>query len=116
MKPPLQALLIAPGDGMIADIITGSQNGSLREGHRDYKVGQPIILCCHLANFAVMADVTEVKHTFIKDLTDDDVRPAGFHFYEEVFHRLRKFYPNLNLDSPITVIRWANVRGAIAGG
>ena len=116
MKPPLQALLIAPGDGMIADIITGSQNGSLREGHRDYKVGQPIILCCHLANFAVMADVTEVKHTVIKDLTTYDIYPAGFDCLEEILPRLRQFYPKLTANSPITVIRWVNVRGAIAGG
>jgi len=24
---------------------------------------------------------------------------------------MKKFYPNMNLDSPVTVIRWENVRG-----
>ena len=105
MKDVLQALLIA-GETMRDDVFDGIKCISIREGHRKYIVGKPIILCCHRLNWATMREVTEVMHVTLKDVSSDDYQADGFSTQGEMLDGLRKFYPNVDLDSPVTVIKW----------
>ena len=112
MKQPLQALLIAPDEGMRAAIINGRKVATVRNGLREYEIG-PVMLCCHLVPWAVMADVIEVTHTVLANLTQEQVEADGYDSAELLLASLRKFYPDVQLDSPITFVRWTNVRGAL---
>lgn len=113
LKPPLYALLIAPDVFMRQAIVTGQKDGTIREGHRDYKPGTTLMLCCHLEPWAVMADVTQVRHATLRELADGELNSSGFSTRDEALAGLRTFYPNMTLDSPVTVIRWANARGLL---
>ena len=110
LKWPLQALLIAPDQKMRTAILEKIKKITIREGHRDYHPG-PVMLCCHLVSWAVMADIVEVKHCTLIDVTIEEYRADGFENKAELASGMKKFYPNMNLDSPVTVIRWENVRG-----
>lgn len=110
MKPALQALLIAPDHEMRKSILWGSQSLSIREGHRDYHCG-PVMLCCHIVPWAVMADITSVRHCQLGQVTKEEYKDAGFHSQKDLLLGLQKFYPHLTMDSPVTVVRWEKLRG-----
>lgn len=111
-KPALQAILIAPNDGDRAAIINGRKTATVREGSRNYHIG-PVMLCCHLVPWAVMADIWEVVECPLFALSQRMVEADGFDSLEHLLADLRKYYPELQLDSPVTFVRWENVRGAL---
>ena len=105
MKPPLQALLIA-GEEMRDDVFAGRKKITIREGHRDYQVDKPLILCCDKLNWATMKTVTGVRHTTLRDVTWPEMSADGFGNYAHMERSLRQFYPQIGPDSPVTVISW----------
>lgn len=108
----LQALLISPETAMREAIVTGRKTITIREGHRDYQCG-PVMLCCHLVPWVVQADITSVHRTTAAHVQGKDIRDDGFTNLDDMLEKLRRFYPKISEDSPVTVIRWENVRGAL---
>ncbi len=113
MKGPLVALLVADDPKMREKIANGEKTLTIREGFRDYRPGQTVMLCCHLEPWAVMADITEVRHCQVKELTEEEARADGQENLKELFKALRNYYPRLTGDSFVTIIRWTNVRGKL---
>ena len=112
MKQAMQALLIAPDAAMRRDIVDGEKCITIREGHRDYRLG-PVMLCCHLEPWAVMADIISVRHTTFGGLRMDEIHDDGCAKQQDLFDLLLRFYPELKPHSDVTVIRWEKVRGAL---
>ncbi len=112
MKQPLTALLIAPDEGMRHRIETGTKTITIREGHRDYR-GGPVMLSCHLVPWAVQADITDVRHCTLREVTREEWEDDGFVSQEDLLAQMRRYYKNLTLDSDVTVIRWTAARGAL---
>ena len=106
MKLPLYALLVAPETKMREDILSGRKSISIREGHRDYQPGTSVMLCCHIEPWAVMADVTSVRHCSARDVTSKEIADDGFLSFEDFLTRMRRFYPKFSADTLITIIRW----------
>ncbi len=71
------------------------------------------MICCHLEPWCVQADVVSVRHCNLVEVTPEEFRADGYHSKEEMAVSLRSFYPNLDWYSPVTVIRWENVRGKL---
>lgn len=113
MKAPLQALLIAPDQGMREAILDGRKIVTIREGHRDYKVGSPVMLCCQIEPWCVMADVVYVRHCLVRNLSKMELAADGFSSKRQMISEMLRFYPIMSLESKITFIRWANVRGKL---
>ena len=112
MKQPLTALLIAPDDGMRHRIETGTKTITIREGHRDYRPGL-VMLCCHLVAWAVQADINDVRHCTLREVTEEEWEDDGFVSQEDLLTQMRRFYKDLTLDSDVTVIRWTKARGEL---
>src|SRR3989344_3829301 len=110
MKQPLYALLIAPDHRMRTSIVYGDKTITIREGHRDYRPG-PVMICCHLVPWAVMADITNVRHCTLREVTQEEYESDGFHSKNHLLSGMRGFYPNMTLDSPVTIIRWEKALG-----
>ncbi len=113
IKPALQALLIAPDHAMRTHILYGGKTITIREGHRDYKPG-PVMICCHIVPWAVLAEITNVRHCTLREVAEEEYQADDFLTQEDLLEGLQKFYPNMILDSPVTVIRWKNVKGFLA--
>ena len=111
IRPPLYALLVAPDEKTRNAIIYGQISATIRTDHRDYEEGQSVMLCCHLDPWVVFAIITNVRHCTLNEISKDEVLECGFNTREEVIQGLRKYYPDLNQDSPITFIKWNNVQG-----
>lgn len=113
MKSVLQALLIAPDQDMRSKVLTNQKSISIREGHRDYKIG-PIMLCCHLVPWSVMAQVISVTHCTLQDVTEQACIDDGFASQVDLLAGLKRHYPSMTLNSPVTIIRWNNIQGFFA--
>lgn len=106
MKRPLVALLLAPDSRMWADVMLGDKQITIREGHRDYQAGEPLMLCCHILDRAVRTEVMAVRHCTLGDVSRAEYLADGFSTWPELLTGLRRFYPNMDENSPVTVIRW----------
>ena len=60
-----------------------------------------------------MADIVLVRHRRLRDLREDELVLAGFESAQEAEGRLAEFYRDFTLDSEVTFIQWANVRGRL---
>jgi hypothetical protein len=71
------------------------------------------MLCCHIEPWAVLADVTSVRHCLAKDVTNEEIADEGFLSFDDFLTQMRRFYPKFSVDTLITIIRWGNLRGAL---
>lgn len=110
MRQALQAIKIAPDPKVRLDIMLGKKKVTIREGHRDYHVG-PVVLCCHIFPWAVMATIMEVRHTTLSEVTNLELWADGYGDHKEMLRDLKKFYPGLTMKSPVTVISWDKLEG-----
>lgn len=110
LKNPLYGLLIADDDQMRLNLLLGHKKISIREGHRDYHPGQ-MLIGDQETSFVVMVDLVNVKHTTLGEVTEEEWLADGFTSQEDMLEGMKIFYPNINLDSPVTVLFWENVRG-----
>jgi len=116
LSPPLQAIKIAPdkpGQNQREMILSGEKTLTVRAGSRDHWKG-PVMLGCEIEPWAVMAEIIEIRHCLLHDVTDEEVKADGVNGeLTGLWADLRKYYPEMTLLSPVTVIRWANVRGKL---
>ncbi len=112
MEQPLYAILIAQDPEMRENILSGKKQITIREGHRGYKTG-PAIVCSYLEPWAVMVDITDVRYCTLGDVMEEEYKADGFNSQEELLSGLRKFYPQIEYTSPVTVVKWANARGKL---
>lgn len=110
LKPPLQALLISPDKKARIDILFEKQTATIRENWRDYKPG-PVMLCCHVHPWAVLADIVAVKHCLLRQVIQSEYQAAGFRTRKKLLNDLRKYYPSITWDSKVTVITWKDPEG-----
>lgn len=113
VRPPLYALLISPDREPRKAILEERKLITIREGWRDYRVGRPVMICCQIEPWCVTADIVEVRHCTLREVTPEELEADGFLDHDDMLEGMRRFYPNLDWNSPVTVIRWANVRGKL---
>jgi len=104
MKRALQGVLVA-GEKMKEDVLYGRKFITIREGHRDYTEGN-VMLGCHLLNWAVLREIVSVRHTTLGEVTVLEYEADGFETKSELLDGLAKFYPDINWESEVTVVRW----------
>jgi len=107
IKRPLVALLMAPEfENMV---MGGDKTITIREGWRDYNIGDNVVLChTHETEkgWAVMGQLTRVTHHLLKDVSIKDFNDDGMLGLEDAIKTLGRFYEGINGDSLVTVIRW----------
>jgi hypothetical protein len=104
MKRALQAILIA-GTKIKENVLYIKKKITIREGHRDYTKG-PVLIGCHLLNWIVVREIIEVRHTTVGQVINEECMDDSFGASLNLLVGLQKYYPNLTMDSPVTVIRW----------
>ena len=104
MKRALQGILMA-GETMRDAVLADTKKITIREGHRDYTIG-PVLIGCHYLNWAVFRIIIHVRHTTLGEVTRGECLADGCNSLEELLRMLQQFYPDLTLESKVTVIRW----------
>jgi len=108
----MQAILVANDEKMRHDIISGKKKITIRKGRRDYNKG-PVMLCCHLEPWAVLADITSARQAPLQDVDLKELQDDGFRDWPDLYAGLSKYYPDLSPKSVVTIVRWNNVRGKL---
>lgn len=108
----LQALLISVDAQDRRQILSGARAISIRLGFRQYQRGL-VMLCCPLEPWCVQAEITDVRLCLLRDVPEDEIAAEGCKTRDDLIARLRMFYPKVTDLSPVTVIRWANLSGAL---
>jgi len=104
MKRALQAILIA-GEAMKEDVLSGKKKITIREGHRNYTNG-PVLIGCHILSWATLRNITLVAYKTLDEVTNEEYTADGFESKGDMFLGLRRFYPDIDWNSPVTVIEW----------
>ena len=104
MKRALQSILVA-GESMRDDTKNGKKKITIREGHRDYTEG-PVLIGCPTLDWAYSSEITSVLLTTLGKVAEQDLNDDGFDSTEDAIEVLSQWYPSINKDSPVTVIRW----------
>jgi hypothetical protein len=113
MKQPLQAILFPAEAETWISVLNGNKAVTIREGERDYHTGSVILCSFEKASLCVMADVEYVHHSRARDVPVKDFKDDGYTSRKQMLEDLQMFYPNLTQESPVTVVRWSNVRGRL---
>ena len=104
MKRALQAILIA-GEEMKFDVLADRKQITIREGHRDYTNG-PVLLGCPNIDWSTMREIVDVRHTMLRGVTEEEYKADGFETKSDMLMALSEFYPHINWDSDVTVVKW----------
>jgi hypothetical protein len=112
MKPALQALLISDDVRVRLKIMLGLKKITIREGHRDYRES-PVMICEEKDPWVVKATITKVRHTTLSEVTKDEWEADDYANQPQMLGDLTKYYPEITMESEVTVIYWDKVEGAL---
>lgn len=112
LKKPLQALLISPDKKSRERILSEEQNTTIIKGWRTYQKGYAV-LCCPIEPWCVGAEIDSIRYTRTKKVTKNEYNKMGYASHKDMVEDLKNFYPNINLESPVTVISWKNITGKL---
>ncbi|MHA2219889.1 MAG: hypothetical protein ACXACY_28670 [Candidatus Hodarchaeales archaeon] len=106
MKKPLQCITFYGGVSH-RRIDEGSLFYTVRKGHRKYRLGE-CMLACHLSPWATKVEITSITHTTAKRIPVDVINHFGFdgNWLKFMSEHLEKHYPNVNPDTPVTIVKW----------
>jgi len=105
---PLQALLVADPE-MMAKIIAGVKKITVRLGFKDYKVDKAVFVLTSendKATLAVVKNIKKIQWKTLLQLTKEEIEADGYKDLNDALNGLRRFYPEIGLESLITVIEW----------
>ena len=100
----LQGILMA-GEKFKEKVLSGEKTLTIRAGYRSYTEG-PVLIGCHILNWAVLKTIITVQHKQFKDITIEEKMREGFANPAECLPKLKQYYPNMGENSPITLIEW----------
>jgi hypothetical protein len=112
LKKPLQALLIATDEKMRENILNRKKKITIIEGWGDYQNG-PCMVCCHIEPWCVGIDIKDVRYSIIKDVKPEEYIADGYNFTSEMTKDLQRFYPKIDLESKVTIIKWDDANGKL---
>lgn len=99
----MQELKLA--EHLFSDIFDGTKQCTIRLGKRDIVKGS-LALEAVKGGSGLIVNVTEVVHKKVSDLTDDDARLDGADSVDELRKALLHFYPKMQDDSDVTVVKF----------
>ncbi len=95
-------LLLA--EDLYEKLLAGEKEITLRLGYRDVRMGELVFAPTGDESRNIAVNVYMVVHAALRDIPDILLETEGFKNHEEAVAGLRRFYPDVNLDSEVTVI------------
>lgn len=104
LQRPLQAILFA-GEASRKRILSTHQRTTICKGWLDYLPG-PVLLGCHILNWACMREITSVQYCYSRDVLLEDIVNAGYPSRRAYYEAMSEIYPGFDGDTAVTVIKW----------
>ncbi len=91
-------------------VVSGRKRITIRYGRKyDVRPGNIVFLAVRGRPVA-KARITHVYVKKIRDLSEHEIKMEGFRSLNALIRQLRRIYPDIGPDSPVTVIRWKLLR------
>ena len=90
------------------DVFNALENGKLitiREGRRDITLGRMLFESVEEKRKKIV-DVRMVYYSRLEDVFLSDLKNDGFKDHHDMCNQMKRFYPNINLESEVTVIKF----------
>jgi len=87
-------------------IENGERQLTIREGKRDFVVGEAIVLYCSLTSWAIDAVITDVTHANVMTVSAAHLERYGVTGQRELLQALRVHYPTIQFSTNVTVIEF----------
>jgi len=104
MNRALRGLIMADEE-MIQATFDGRKKITIREGHRDYSPG-PVLISDKDLTKTTIKHIVNVRHTTIAELEKEELNDDGYDDWISAVNCLSQWYPKINWNSEVTVIRW----------
>lgn len=88
-------------ESMFDNVRNGIKIATLRNGKRDYHIGDAILYGNEHKN-AVFIKITNVKFKLLKDITDDDAKQEGYTNRDGLISVMKDIYKDITDDSIVT--------------
>jgi len=85
--------------------MSGEKRLTIREGNRDLSLTDSLLVNT-MSNWCMPIQISHVELCVVSEVSDDIAREDGFKDTNELFTKLREYYPNIQKDNIVTVIRW----------
>jgi len=99
---------------MQKDIADGRRSFLILEGFCPLKIGERVLLYCEDSVFIVQVVISRVAPSLLGDIDLKDMMLAGQSSYEALLENQKKDYPDIELESFVTVIEWNEIHGRLA--
>lgn len=101
----MQNLMLA--DDLFEGLHSGLKKNTIRHGHRDIQSGRVLRFdSTGGTQEPFYVYVREIEHKTAAELTDEDARNDGAENAEILLEAMKRFYPDITPESPVTVIRF----------
>lgn len=102
--PPVQELSLA--DDLFAGLFSQAKRVTVRARHRAIRAGELVFRGAFDETLTTRVTVTEVIHTTLGAVSEEDARADGYFDVREMVRLMRRFYPDITGDSPVTLLRF----------
>lgn len=105
---------IAFSPDLIRSVALGLKTVTIRKGKRNWQPGLALAEC-RAEERGVTVLITNVRHCLLKEVTAEEWLDDGFEVgqlglteddLKTILRIMRRHYPDLTWDSPVTVVRW----------
>lgn len=91
-------------DDLFPGLISGDKRVTIRAGDRDIKLGRLVFTSVDGGYDPVPVEVFTVMKCFMWAVTDEVAQVDGADTAEELLEGMKRFYPDLDWDSIVTVV------------
>lgn len=102
-KKPIQAIEV--NKEWHSNIEKDIKNITIREGDRGYCKGR-VILFCTQSSWCVEREIVNVESMKLSDVSDEIAILDGFKSSEDLYFKLKEYYPSINKGSIVTIVNW----------
>jgi ASC-1-like (ASCH) protein len=88
---------------LIPSVLSGNKTSTVRLGRRSYGLGEARIVSREIE---IPIEITNVSHTKMSLLNEEDARSEGYRCVRDLVLALRRFYPQIDDDSDVTIVRF----------
>ena len=102
-------------DTLFPSLLAGSKVGTARKGQRKIELDKLLLTATRNTEKPCVVDVERVSYTKVKDITDADASMDGYATAKDLVNVMRKYYPDIDENETITIIRFVPGSVKLAG-
>lgn len=97
---------MALADDLFAGLYQHAKRVTIRARHRSILPGPLLFRGASDEQITARVEVTEVIHTTLGAVSEADAQADGYVDVAEMVRLMRRFYPDIHADSPVTLLRF----------